>query len=188
MIEREVRYKINEDIKQQIIKNTEEVERAVICTDIVMGKYGFDSLQKLGYIVRIRNKKGKIYIENKRRLNNNDWLEKKIELKNMKEGYEFLSNLGLEAYLYINRIREERKCKYAKVFIDEVDLLGTYVEFEMEDGHNLSELEKFLRKVNINSNAEPLYGDIFKEKIKDNEFKKEFQLRLQELMEKEATQ
>ena len=70
-------------------------------------------------------------MESKKRLTDNLWQEYSIKLSTMKEGYEFLKNIGLEPYLYINRTRQTRKIEIAKIFIDEIDLLGTFVEFEM---------------------------------------------------------
>lgn len=55
IIEREVRYKINKEIKDKIIKSSYQIEEATKCVDLCMGKYGFDSLEKLGYIIRLRN-------------------------------------------------------------------------------------------------------------------------------------
>lgn len=55
MIEREVRYKIDEKIKEKIINSSHLVEESTKCVDLCLGKYGFDSLDKLGYIIRLRD-------------------------------------------------------------------------------------------------------------------------------------
>ena len=88
----------------------------------------------------------------------------------MKQGYHFLVNIRLKAYLYINRIREVREIDIAKVFIDDLELLGSFVEFEVKDGYTFDNLENHLRDVGIENKPEKLYGDIFKEKIKEPEF------------------
>ena len=175
MIEREIRFKINNEIKEKIINSSKLVKEKEICVDLCMGKYGFDSLDKLGYIIRIRNKNNKIFIESKRRLDNNSWNESTIKLDDINQGYEFLNNIGLEPYLYINRKREERSIKQAKIFIDEIELLGTYVEFELKEGFEPKDLKKYLEENNIKGKPDKLYGDIFKEKMKSKEFKKEFE-------------
>ena len=175
MIEREIRFKINNEIKEKIINSSKLVREKEICVDLCMGKYGFDSLDKLGYIIRIRNKNNKIFIESKRRLDNNSWNESTIKLDDINQGYEFLKNIGLEPYLYINRKREERSIKEAKIFIDEIELLGTYVEFELEEGFEPKDLKKYLKENNITGKPDKLYGDIFKEKMKSEEFKKKFE-------------
>lgn len=89
----------------------------------------------------------------------------------MKQGYYFLTNIGLEPYLYINRIREIRKIDIAKVYLDKLELLGDFVEFELEDGHEFNELADYLKEIGIETEPEMLYGDIFKEKVKDLGFK-----------------
>lgn len=170
MIEREVRYKIDEKIKDKIINSSYPVEEPTNCVDLCMGKYGFDSLDKLGYIIRLRNKSGKCVMESKKRLEDNSWQEASVTLSAMKEGYDFLKNIGLEPYLYINRTREVRKIDIAKVYIDELDLLGTFVEFELRDGYEFEDLEEYLNNTGIENNPEKLYGDIFKERMKEPEF------------------
>ena len=182
MIEREVRYRINEEIKNKIINSSSSVEPSNRCVDVCMGKYGFDSLDKLGYIIRLRNKDGKCVMESKKRLDNNSWQESSIRLNTMKEGYDFLKNIGLEAYLYINRTREVRKIEMAKIFIDKVDLLGDFVEFELKEGYEFSDLEGYLNENGIDSKPEKLYGDIFKEKNQDEKFRIELANRLNEFL------
>ena len=170
MIEREVRYKIDERIRDKVINSTCPLENKTKCVDLCMGKYGFDSLDKLGYIIRLREKNGKVVMESKKRLEDNTWSEAKISLESMKQGYDFLLNIGLKPYLYINRTREVREIDIAKVFIDDLELLGSFVEFEMKDGYTFEDLENYLNEVGIENKPEKLYGDIFKDKIKEPEF------------------
>ncbi len=170
MIEREVRYKINESVREKIINSTYPLEDKTKCVDLCMGKYGFDSLDKLGYIIRLREKNKKVVMESKKRLEGNTWSEAKISLESMKQGYDFLLNVGLKPYLYINRTREVREIDIAKVFIDDLELLGSFVEFEMKDGYTFEDLENYLNDVGIENKPEKLYGDIFKEKITEPEF------------------
>lgn len=184
MIEREIRFKIDDNVKNNIINSSELLEESSVCIDLCMGKYGFDSLDKLGYIIRLRNKNGKNIMECKKRLTNNAWSEVSIPLEKMKPGYDFLNNLGLEPYLYINREREVRKIKQARIYIDKVDLLGTYVEFELEDDFEFEDLKKYLEDNGIKDEPAKLYGDIFKENIqKDDTFKIKFNNALNEFLE-----
>lgn len=92
----------------------------------------------------------------------------------MKDGYAFLKNIGLQPYLYINRTREIRKIDIAKVYIDDLEILGTFVEFELEEGYEFKDLEKYLSEIGIENNPEKLYGDIFKERTKEPEFNEIF--------------
>lgn len=182
MIEKEIRYKIDEQIKRNIINTSEQIEKPSICVDLCMGKYGFDSLDKLGYIIRLRHKNGKCIMESKKRLDENTWEETSVTLKNIKEGYDFLSNIGLKPYLYINRTREVRKIKEAKIFIDEIELLGIFVEFELEEGYCFEDIEYYLKNNKIENKPEKLYGDIFKDKIQDENFRRIFEIKLNEFL------
>lgn len=184
MIEREVRYKINEVIKNKIINSSCAIEVPNNCVDLCMGKYGFDSLDKLGYIIRLRKKASKCIMEAKKRLEDNSWQETALPLNTMKEGYDFLKNIGLEPYLYINRTRETRKIEVAKIFIDEVDLLGTFVEFELEDGYEFEDLTDYLNQNGIENKPEKLYGDIFNEMLQDANFKEKFNKSLNNFLKK----
>lgn len=183
MLEKEVRYKINNEIKERIINYSSKIEGTFNCIDLCMGLYGFDSLDKLGYIIRIRNKNGKIFVESKKRLENNLWNEEIINLNSIKQGYDFFSNIGLKPYLYINRKREIREISNAIISIDEIDLLGTYVEFEIKENGNFEDIECFVKKVGITNKPEKLYGDIFKESMNDLKFKSEFEKKFNKFLE-----
>ena len=89
-IEREVRYLINDEIETNIINNCVIEKEKYYTTDIVVGYDGFNSLNKYGYIIRIRNKGEKIYIESKKRLSDGSWNEARISINDMKEALNFL--------------------------------------------------------------------------------------------------
>lgn len=72
--------------------------------------------------------------------------------------------------MYINRIREVREIDVAKVYIDELEILGNFVEFELKEEYEFKDLDEYLKRIGINSKPEKLYGDIFKEKAKDPKF------------------
>ena len=184
MREREVRFKINEKIRNEIINSSKLVEDKSKYVDLCFGQYGFASLDILGYIIRLRNKNGKCVLESKKRISDTEWQEVCLPIENMKKGAEFLSNLSLKPYLYINRTREVRKINEAKVFIDDVELLGTFVEFEFEDSFSLEDIKYYLEKVGIFSLPEKLYGDIFKESINNPEFKNKFYKSLNDFLMK----
>lgn len=173
-IEREVRYLID-DKKEQIIKeNCQVVKEEYHSVDLVVGLAGFDSLEKYGYIIRIRDKGNKIYVENKRLLANGDFKEERIPVNDIKTPLNFFMNIGYKPYLVIDRHRLELKYKNLKIFIDNICLLGKYVEIEYQDS-NTNELNEFLSLSGIDYEEAKLYGDIFKEKVKDESFNQEFQ-------------
>ena len=173
-IEREVRYLINEEIENNIINNCVVEKEKYHTIDIVVGYDGFNSLNKYGYIIRIRNKGEKKYIESKKRLSDGSWSEARISINDMKEALNFLINIGYKPYLIIERERTELKYHDLKIFVDNVNLLGKFVEIEYQDS-NLDEVKKFIDMVKIVNNPQKLYGDIFQEKVEEKEFNQEFQ-------------
>ena len=184
-IEKEVRYKINDKKSiEKIINITSIKEEKKKTVDLVMGWSGFDSLAKYGFICRIRQKDKQIYLQGKKRVNGNEWNEVKINLNSYREGYQFLSLIGMKPYLYLNREREVRKYGNLNVFIDNLDLLGTYVEVELQESQNPeNELKEFLQKVGIKDERENIYGDIFNEKLENDEkFKLKFEQNLKKLI------
>lgn len=177
-IEKEVRYKLEDKkIIEKIIDTTNLIEKRKKNADLVMGWSGFNSLDEYGFICRIRQKNNQIFLQSKKRINKYEWEEAKINLNSFKEGYQFLCLIGMKPYLYINREREIRRKGNLKIFIDEIELLGTYVEIELQESENpQKELSEFLKEVGIKDNKQKLYGDIFKEKIESNsEFKMQFE-------------
>ena len=180
-MEREIRYYINDDVIQNIKDNCllETAEYQTI--DIVLGYAGFDSLAQYGYIVRIRDKGSKIYMENKKLLDDKTWMENRIDLPDIKTGTNFLMNMGYKPYLVINRKRSEYKYHNLKLFIDKIDLLGTFVEIEYQDS-TIDELDNVIKLLNIKGTKQPLYGDIFKEKMKDSAFAKLFNQELEKYL------
>ena len=181
-IEKEVRYKISKTQKEQIIKKTQEIEKENKTIDLVMGWEGFESLEKYGFICRIRQKDKKVELQIKERTNEKEWKEICIKLNSFKQGYEILKTLKMKPYLYINRNRQIRKYKTLKIFLDDIELLGNYVEIEYQNSKNAKEeIEEFKKIFEIKGKEEKLYGDIFKDKI-DKE--KEFQKKLTKGLEK----
>ena len=172
-IEKEVRYLIDENSKEKIRINCELIKKLYYTIDIVVGLDGFDSLNNYGYIVRIRDKGKKKYVENKRRLKNGDFIEQRIEVDDVKTPLNFFMNMGYEPYLVIEREREELSYKSLKIFIDNISLLGTFVEIEYQDSDK-ELVKEFIEKFNIVSEPQELYGDIFKRKVLEEEFKEKF--------------
>ena len=183
-IEKEVRYKISKEQKEQIINKTQEIEEENKTVDLVMGWKGFESLGKYGFICRIRQKDDTVELQIKERTNEREWKENCLRLDRFKQGYEMLKTLKMKPYLYINRRRQIRKYKTLKIFLDDIELLGNYVEIEYQDSKNVEvEIEEFKELFDIKGEEEKLYGDIFKDKIdKEKEFQKNFTERLEKFI------
>lgn len=180
-IEKEIRFKIESDSKiKEIELETEEIQEKSETIDLVLGWKGFESLDKYGFICRVRKKNDEIYLECKKKIKDNIWNESKIKLKEFSEGINFLSLIGMKPYLYINRKRQIRKYKDLKIYIDEVDMLGSFIEIEFQEAQNEKEqIQEILSHFNIKNIEQKLYGDIFKEKIEtDINFKAEFEKKM----------
>ena len=174
MIEKEIRYKITDTKINKILSDNNIKTNSIKMLDIVLGKDGFNSLEKYGYIVRIRQKNENLMLEMKQRIDKNEWLETNIPLNNIKDCYNILKTLGLEAYLFIKRDRMKFNINNLKICIDNVSLIGKYIEIEYQES-NEEELKIFIEKYNLKGSGEPLYGDIFKEKVEnDIKFKEKF--------------
>ena len=187
-IEKEIRFKIESGSKiKEIELETEEVQEKSKNIDLVLGWKGFESLDKYGFICRIRKKNDEIYLECKKKIKDNTWNESKIKLKEFREGVNFLSLIGMKPYLYINRKRQIRKFKDLKIYIDEVDMLGNFIEIEFQEASNEEkQIQEFLSHFNIKNIKQKLYGDIFKEKIEtDKNFKAEFENKIKNFIDKD---
>lgn len=162
-IEKEIRFKIESGSKiKEIELETEEIQEKSKNIDLVLGWKGFESLDKYGFICRIRKKNDEIYLECKKKIKDNTWNESKIKLKEFREGVNFLSLIGMKPYLYINRKRQIRKFKDLKIYIDEVDMLGNFIEIEFQEASNEEkQIQEFLSHFNIKNIEQKLYGDIF---------------------------
>lgn len=186
-LEREYRFSVNEENLTKIKMLSRPKKPVDRVTDLVMGYYGFNSLDRLGYICRIRQKKGKTVLECKKRMDSNTWQEQQITLDSIKQGYNFLSALGLKPYLLLDRQREVRETEDFILALDDVEMLGKFVEIELKDiesSDNEKKLQQFLVECKISGKAQKLYGDIFKEKIEnDATFKNTFEKSLGRVLE-----
>ena len=168
IIEKEFRYKINEYNIPMIREISSLKEERQEQLDILMGYYGFESLEKLGYICRIRKKHNKISLECKKRTGDSQFTEESIGISSLKQGYNFFASMGLKPYLYIHRYREERSTEDFRLYIDNVDLLGTFLEIEIiniYDKNIYLKLKNFLKEIGVENIPQKLYGDLFQDKI-----------------------
>jgi len=167
-LEKEVRFLVTNTEWGKAIKNSQEFKPRIKMLDITLGAYGRDSVAKTGKVFRIRQKPHKITLEIKNRIEGG-WEEEAIVLDSVERGMSFLRLAGLKPYLFISRLREIRKYKGLKIFFDDIDLLGRYIEIEFQDSiFAEKELKEFLALCGIKSEPQPLYGEIINEKY-DND-------------------
>lgn len=183
-IEKEVRYAISNEQLLKIKNVTTEYKERTEMLDITCGYDGFNSYSKYGFICRVRQKGDKKTLEVKNYSNNNECIEQSIKLEDVIEGVNYLKLIGMKPYLYLKRFREVRKYKNLKVFIDEFDIIGNYVEIEYQDsGNSKEELEEFIKLVNIDTEPQDMYGGIIKDKLENEEgFKEKFEINLDKIL------
>lgn len=185
-VEKEIRFKISDDLAQRIreISNIEVYPQKQI--DLTLGYDGFNSLARYGYVCRVRQKGEKVWIEIKKRIGDStsvEFEEEKITISNFSQGVSFFEKLGMKPYLYMSRNREILEYNGLKLFIDQIDMLGTYVEIEYQDTENANEkMLNFMELLGINYEPAPLYGDIFKELLQYDDFRNEFNKNLNDFL------
>lgn len=91
---------------------------------------------------------------------------------------------GLSPYLYISRTREVKKFKGLKIFFDDVEMLGKFIEIEYQDSDNAkAELNEFLQTFGIENNPQDLYGTIIIHKYNEDEnFRDAFNSKMNEIV------
>lgn len=178
-IEKEIRLKINKSDIKKIKKVTNNLKKRERMIDITCGKYGFNSLKKLGYIGRIRYSSEYLKIEIKKYKSKNQALEKSIKISSIKDGLEFFELLDMYPYLVLDRYREIRKYNDLLIFIDEFETIGDYLEIEYE---NKMDAIEFINMIGIELIEQKKYGDIYKNKIdNDPKFKNNSLIELDKL-------
>ena len=185
-LEKEVRYLIGKKTKEKIIAVTTPYKERINMLDITCGYDGFDSYQKHGYICRIRQKGDNKTLEVKNYTNDSECVEQAIKLEKVSDGINYLKLIGMEPYLYLKRYREVRKYKNLKIFIDEFDIIGTYVEIEYQDSKDAKkEIAEFMKMTAIEGKPQDMYGGIVKSKLEnDPKFKEKFKENLDKIISK----
>ena len=182
-IEKEIRLKINDNDIERIKKITDSYKERTRLIDITCGKYGFDSLSKLGYIGRIRCNGNSYKIEIKNYQNKDECLEKSLSINSIRDGLDFFKLLNMEPYLVLDRYREVRKYNNLLIFIDEFATIGSYVEIEYQESEK-EEAYKFIELLGLNNEEQDKYGDIVKNLISnDDNFKNSMIKMLEEYSE-----
>jgi len=184
-IEKEVRYQVNDTTFELAKKFNTENNPPKRVLDITCGAYGKDSMQRTGKVFRVRQKGDKCTIEIKKRTDDGNWLEESLPVESQNKGVNFFALAGLFPYLYINRERISFKYKNLKIEMDDVEMLGKFIEIEYQDSNNAeAELEEFKKACNITSEPAALYGTlIFEKQNSDPEFNAAYEKRLEEIVE-----
>ncbi len=163
-IEEEIRLEVTKDQIKQIKDITKEYKEDTRMIDITCGKYGFDSLSKVGYICRIRQKYDKITMEIKKYLEDEKCIEKSIKIDTVEDGLEFFKLLDLTPYLTLKRNREIREYNDLLIYIDRFDDIGDYIEIEYQNSSR-EEALNFAKSLNIKLDFKEKYGDIVRKRV-----------------------
>lgn len=187
-VEKEVRYQIDKKKIEKILEITEEYLKRVEMLDITCGYNGFESYATYGYICRVRKKGEKLTLEVKNYSNEKECVEQSIVLNHLVDGMNYLKLIGMKPYLYLKRYREVRKYKDLKIFIDEFDILGDFVEIEYQDSIDAkTHIHEFLEILKIEDKPQNMYGDIVKRKLQeDKKFKNKFEQNLNNILSLEG--
>lgn len=174
-LEKEVRYLVDDAVWKDALEKSAEYKEKVKMLDITMGAFGRESVAKTGKVFRVRQKPDKITLEIKNRIDGG-WQEESIVLDSVERGVSFLTLAGLKPYLFISRMREVRKYKNLKIFFDDIELLGKYIEIEYQDSlDSENELREFCSLCGISGIDQPLYGDIINKRYEEDiNFKQSF--------------
>jgi len=185
-LEKEVRFQVSDETFNRALKFNTNQNPAVQVLDITCGAYGKNSLQKTGMIFRVRQKGEKFSLEIKKRTEDKNWIEESISLPNAEKGLNFLKLAGITPYLYINRMRTSFTYGNLKIDMDDVELLGKFIEIEYQDSIDAeAELESFKTACKISSEPAPLYGNIiFDKQENDPVFNNEYSKKLDEILER----
>jgi adenylate cyclase class IV len=138
----------------------------VICsrdrvTDIVFGRYGFDSLSRDGFVIRLRGP-APLYLQMKERLADEMWRETSFPVENRDAVNHFLERVGFTPYLVIDRERHSIRSRFYNVCFDRVEDLGMFVEVELLDkGEGYDCLEGLVERLRALPKLPP-YGDIIR--------------------------
>lgn len=182
-IEKEIRLKVDDNDIERIKKVTDDYKEITRLIDITCGKYEFDSLNKLGYIGRIRCKDKNYKIEIKNYQNKDECLEKALPINSIRDGLDFFKLLNMEPYLILDRYREVRKYNSLLIYIDEFDTIGSYVEIEYQES-NKEEAYSFIELLGLNNKEQDKYGDIVRNLISsDDNLKKKMIKKLERYSE-----
>lgn len=185
-IEKEVRYRVSKQQIKTILEKTEPHKEKVEMLDMTFGYQGFNSLACYGFICRIRQKPNKTTLEVKKRIAEG-WLEQEIKLNDISEGINYFNLVGMTCYMYLKREREVRKYGNLKIFIDEIEVVGDFIEIEYQDSkEGVKEVDNFLKIVGLEgATEEALYGDIIKKGLtSDEDFSNRFKRGLKRILNK----
>ena len=127
------------------------------------------------FSARLRQKNDKISVEFKEIKRAGAGMEFSSPVSSVEAGLNFLEKLDFEKAFTVSKIRETYGCQGFEVCLDDVDVLGYFIEIEHpckadnDKSEALKECENFLSLIAPNAILEPKkYGDLMQEVINKN--------------------
>jgi len=171
MIEHEKRFKLTEH-QFDAIKNLQLKWSAPYqLTDIVFSATGNVDIDIVGWIVRLREQKGKIIIGYKAPVNKEltKWEEIDIQVNDFAKAMKFLFKIGLTAGLVLDRIRMDCIWENFKLTLDNFKFLGHFLEIEVIDSQKIVDFNSFSTNFNIDlGDPQPPYGKLMLKEMENN--------------------
>ena len=171
MIEHEKRFKLTECQFNAIYNLPLEWSAPYQLTDIVFSTTGNVDIDVVGWVVRLREKKGCISIDYKSPLNKEftKWEEIVIQVDDFAKAMSFLLKIGLSAGLVLDRIRIDSVWDNFKLTLDNLKYLGRFLEIEIIDPQKYTDFDLFSTHFNIKlGDSQPPYGKIMLKEIENN--------------------
>lgn len=156
--------------------------------DITFGLNGIDSMEKDGWIVRIRQTASTASLEYKRRVSelNSTWHEIAVNIDSIEKMTLILDKIGLQLGLLIKRHRRTKTIENIRICLDDVEGLGCFLEAEIV-GNDVNENRTNLLKAKLASfgikdnNLADTYGDLLIKKIKGGrKFREQYEAKIKE--------
>jgi len=171
MIEIEKRFKLTECQFNKIRNLPLEWSVPYQLTDIVFSTTGNVDIDVVGWIVRLREKRGNITIDYKSPLNKEltKWEEVDIQVNDFNKAMKFLLKIGLSAGLVLDRIRMDCIWDNFKLTLDNFKFLGYFLEIEIIDTTKYLNFNLFSTHFDIElGDSQPPYGKIMLKEMENN--------------------
>jgi CYTH domain len=158
-IERERRFRLDQAAYENIVRRLPWSAPEVV-TDVTMGPHGSLSMSIDGWVVRLRAGSGYARMQLKKRQHvAHEYLEVDLEVDSISRAAEMLMLMGMQPGLVISRTRRQASVPGALLTLDDINLLGYFIEIEETDSDKPA-LPAFLHAHLTRDNERGAYGDL----------------------------
>lgn len=160
MLEYEYRYKLE---AEEFIQLAEELDWSspIVVEDITFGHHGMSSMSVDGWVVRVRSQGDLNYLQFKGRASGVSTNEHSLQIDDRCEAIALLQAIGLTPGLIIRRTRRQARLEDTILSLDDVLLLGHFLEVESTRMNSGGCGSVILGKLGLSERpAQPMYGDL----------------------------